>query len=60
MLIIGMRKVLKSLNNKRLCDYQDLYFQSDTLLLADVVEIFRNKFIEIYELDSVHFLSAPG
>ena len=30
-------------------DYYDLYVQSDTLLLADVFENFRNKCIEIYE-----------
>ena len=34
--------------------------QSDTLLLADVFENVRNKFIEIYELDPAHFLSVPG
>ena len=45
---------------KNLGDYHDLYVQSDTLLLADVFENFRNKCIEIYELDPVHFLSAPG
>ena len=28
-------------------------------MLADVFENFRNKSIEIYELDPVHFLSAP-
>ena len=37
-----------------------MYVQSDTLLLADVFENFRNKCIEIYELDPAHFLSAPG
>ena len=37
-----------------------LYVQSDTLLLADVFENFRNRFIEICELDSAHFLSATG
>ena len=37
-----------------------MYVQSDTLLLADVFENFRNKRIELYELDSAHFLSAPG
>ena len=37
-----------------------MYVQSDTLLLADVFENFRNKCIEIYELDPTHFLSAPG
>ena len=29
-------------------------------MLADVFENFRNKCIEIYELDPVHILSAPG
>ena len=33
--------------------------QSDTLLLADVFQNFRNKCIEMYELDPPHFLSAP-
>ena len=37
-----------------------MYVQSDTLLFADVFENFINKCIEIYELDSAHFLSAPG
>ena len=37
-----------------------MYVQSDTLLLVDVFENFRNKYIEIYELDPAHFLSAPG
>ena len=35
-------------------------FKSDTLLLADELENFRNKCIEIYELDPAHFLFAPG
>ena len=29
-------------------------------MLADVFENFRNKCIEIHELDPTHFLSAPG
>ena len=37
-----------------------MYVQSDTLLLAYVFENFRNKCIEIYELDPAYFLSAPG
>ena len=41
-------------------EYYDLYVQSDSLLLADVFKNFRDKCIEIYELDSAHFLSAPG
>ena len=54
------KKVFKNLNNKNLSDYHDLYVQSDTLLLPDVFENFRNKCIEIYELGPVYFFSAPG
>ena len=43
--------IFQEFNNKNLGDYHDLYVQSDTLLLADVFENFRNKCIEIYELD---------
>ena len=45
---------------KNLGEYHDLYAQCDTLLLADVFENFRDKCIEIYELDPVYFVSAPG
>ena len=37
-----------------------MYAQGDTLLLADVFENFRNKCLEIYELDPAQFLSASG
>ena len=53
-------KVIKELNLKNLCISHDLYVQSDTLLLADAFENFRNKCIEIYELEHAHSLSAPG
>ena len=52
--------MFKNLSNKNLGDYHDLNVQSDTLLLADVFENFRNKCIKVYELDPAHFLSAPG
>ena len=53
------KRVFKNLSNKNLGDYHDLHVQSDTLLLADVFENFRNMCIKIYELDPAHFLSAP-
>ena len=37
-----------------------LYVQSDTLLLADVFEIFRNMCLKIFELDPARLLSASG
>ena len=45
---------------KNLGEYYDLYVQSDTLLLSDVFENFRNMCLKIYELDPVYFVSAPG
>ena len=36
---------------KKLREYHDLYVQSDTALLADVFENFRDKCLEIDELD---------
>ena len=46
------------LNN--LGDYHDLYVQSDTLLLAEVFENFRDMCLKEYKLDPTHFLSLPG
>ena len=53
------KRVFKSLNNKNLGHYHDLHIQSDTFLLADVFENFRNICIKVYEVDPAHFLSAP-
>ena len=53
------QKVFKELGLKNLGGYYDLHVQSDTLLLKDLFENFRNKSIEIYELDPAHSLSTP-
>ena len=39
------QKVFKEIGLKHIGDYHDLYVQSDTILLADVFENFRNKYI---------------
>ena len=52
--------VSKRFKLKNLGEYHDLYAQSDTLLLADVIENFRKTCLEVYELDPAHFLSLPG
>ena len=52
--------VFKGFKLENLGDYHDPYVQSDTLLLADVFENFRDMCIKEYELDPAHFLSLPG
>ena len=37
-----------------------MYVQSDTLLLADIFENFRDMSLKIYELDPAYFVSLPG
>ena len=52
--------VFKGFKLENLGDYHGLYVQSDTLLLADVFEKFRDMCIKVYELDPAHFVSLPG
>ena len=52
--------VFEKINLNNLGDYHDLYVKSDTLLLADIFENFRNACLNNYELDPVHFISLPG
>ena len=49
----------KKFKLKHLVEYHDLYVQSDTLLLADVFENFRNMCVKAYEVDRAYFLSLP-
>ena len=53
-------KVFNKFSIKNLGEYHDLYVQSDTILLADVFEIFRNLCLNTYGLDPAYFLSLPG
>ena len=52
--------VFKKFNINNLGEYHDLYVRSDTLLLADIFENFRQSCLENYELDPAHFVSLPG
>ena len=54
------QKVWDVFGIKKLGEYYNLCAQSDTLLLANVFENFRNKCLEIYDLDPIYFVSAPG
>ena len=54
------KRVCKDCEIKDLGEYHDLYIQSNTLLLDDVFEYFRNMCLEIYEPDPPNSFSAPG
>ena len=49
------KRVFKDFETKKSGEYHDLYVQSDTLLLVDVFENFRNMCIKICELDPAKF-----
>ena len=54
------KRVYKDFEIKNLWEYHNSYVQSNTLLLGNVFENFRNMCIEIYKPDPAKFLSAPG
>ena len=60
MQIMCKKKSLKEFEIKNLGEYDDLYVQSDTFLLADVFENFRNMCLKIHELDPAKYFLAPG
>ena len=54
------KNVFKKFNINNLGEYYDLYVRSDTLLLVDIFENFRQSCLKNYELDLAHFVSLPG
>ena len=54
------KTVSKDFEMKNVGEYNVLYVQSNTLLLAEVFENFRNMCLKLYELDPAKFLSALG
>ena len=57
---VHANNVFKKFSMNNLGDYHDLYVRSDTLLLTDIFENFRQSCLENYELDPAHFVSLPG
>ena len=53
------KEFVKGFEIKKLGEDHDLYFKSDSLLLADVFKISRIMCLKIYELDPAKFLSPP-
>ena len=54
------KTVSKDFEMKNVGEYNVLYVQSNTLLLAEVFENVRNMCLKLYELDPAKFLSALG
>ena len=54
------KRVCKEFEIKKLGEYNDLYCKSDTLLLANIFEIFRNMCLKMDHLDPAKIFSAPG
>lgn len=52
--------VFKTFGCKNNGDYSDLYLRTDTLLLADVFEAFRDTCMREYGLDPVNYYTLPG
>ena len=53
------QRVWKELNLKNLGEYHDLYLKTDTLLLSNIFETFRNSCLQHYKLDPAHFYTLP-
>ncbi|CAG2191792.1 unnamed protein product [Mytilus edulis] len=54
------QRVWNQMNIKNIGEYHDLYLKTDVLLLADVFETFRKKWITNYSLDPANYYTLPG
>ena len=57
MQIMRMQKEFAKILKQKI---QENYVQSNTLLLANIFENFRNRYLEIYDLDPKKLLSPSG
>ena len=55
-----INNVCNTFKINNLCKYHDLYVKSDTALLADIFENFRDKCLSNNKLDPAYYSSAPG
>ncbi|GFX51159.1 uncharacterized protein TNCV_2735101 [Trichonephila clavipes] len=54
------KTVWKAFDIKNLGEYSNLYVKTDVLILADVMEHFRDVCMDTYNLDPAWYFSAPG
>ncbi|XP_071177928.1 uncharacterized protein [Mytilus edulis] len=54
------QRVWNQMNIKNIGEYHDLYLKTDVLLLADVFQTFRKKWITNYSLDPANYYTLPG
>ncbi|KAJ4450849.1 hypothetical protein ANN_02280 [Periplaneta americana] len=52
--------VWEAFNIQTLGEYSDLYLKSDTLILTDVFENFREMCLKTYDLDCMYYYTVPG
>ena len=57
---IHAQKVFETFDIHNLGEYHDLYVLTDTLLLADVFQSFRQFGLDYYDLDPIHYLTLPS
>jgi hypothetical protein len=54
------QKVWKTFKCRTFLDYHKLYLETNVLLLADILDNFRNTCLENYSLDPCYYYTSPG
>ena len=54
------QRVWQEFRFRNLGEYHDLYLRTDTILLTNMFEVFRDTCLEHYSLDPAHFYTSPS